>query len=117
MANIPDPIPQELRAVAAAVVWFMAPEDALQQPRYFLAHLMTFGTVEHLQIARAYFDDADFRQTLLSGPVGVFTAEAWLRWHEYFGEHSPPPRPRRVFPDGTVAPLWEELAWGEKAEL
>ena len=113
----PDPIPEDLRRVAASVVWFMAPEESLRQPRYFLAHLMTFGTEHHVQIARAYFNEDDFRETLRDAPVGVFTPEAWVRWHKYFGEDAPPPRPRRVFPDGTVAPLWEELAWGKKADL
>ena len=108
--KVPDPIPEDLRRVAASVVWFMAPEESLRQPRYFLAHLMTFGTEHHVQIARAYFNEDDFRETLRDAPVGVFTPEALARWHKYFGEDTPPPRPRRVFPDGTVAPLWEELA-------
>jgi hypothetical protein len=115
--KIPNPIPEDLRRVAAAVVWFMAPEESLRQTSYFLAHLMTYGTEDHLQIARAYFDEAEFREILRDAPVGVFTREAWVRWHRRFGQDSPPPRPRRVFPDGTVAPLWEELAWGEKLDL
>ena len=78
---------------------------------------MTYGTDDHVRIARGYFDEADFRDTLRDAPVGVFTAEAWVRWHKRFGEASPPPRPRRVFPDGSVAPLWEELAWGKKVKL
>lgn len=108
--RIPDPPPEDLSRVAAAMVWFMPPAESLRQPRYFLAHLMTFGTEEHLRIARLYFDDSDFRDLLRHAPVGVFTQDAWVRWHSYFGEDSPPSRPRRVFPDGTVAPLWEELA-------
>ena len=115
--NIPDPIPEDLRRVAAAVVWFMKPEESLLQPRYFLAHLMTFGTEDLVRIAGAYFDEADFRDALDKAPAGVFTIEAWVRWHKHFGEDAPPPRPRRVFPDGTVAPLWEELAWDKDAEL
>lgn len=114
--TFPDPIPGELLAVAAAVVWFMPPEESLRQPRYFLAHLMTYGTEDHLRVARRYFSDEDLRETLLDAPVGVFTAEAWLLWHDHFGI-SPRPRPRRVFPDGTAAPLWEELAWGKKADF
>lgn len=115
--KIPNPIPEDLRRVAAAVVWFMPLEESLRQPHYFLAHLMTYGTDDHVRIARGYFDEADFRDTLRDAPVGVFTAEAWVRWHKRFGEASPPPRPRRVFPDGSVAPLWEELAWGKKVKL
>ena len=115
--RLPDPIPEDLRRVAAAVVWFMPPEESLRQPRYFLAHLMTFGRPDHLRIASAYLDEADFRETLSNAPVGVFTLEAWIKWHQRFGNDSPPPRPRRIFPDGTVAPLWEELAWGKKVEL
>lgn len=114
--TLPDPIPADLLRAAAAVVWFLPPEESLRQPRYSLAHLMTYGTEDHLRVARRYLTDEDFREALLDAPVGVFTEEAWLRWHDYFGL-SPRPRPRRVFPDGTVAPLWEELAWGKKADF
>jgi hypothetical protein len=94
----------------------MPPEESLRQPRYFLAHLMTYGTEEHLRVGRLYFSDEDFRETLHGAPAGVFTEEAWLRWHDYFGIR-PRPRPRRVLPDGTAAPLWAELAWGKKLDL
>jgi len=115
--KIPSPVPGDLARVAASVVWFMPPDESLAQPRYFLAHLVTYGTEEHLRIARQYVEEEDFLDVLQHAPVGVFTIDAWRRWHGHFGVAAPPPRPRRVFPGGAVAPLWEELARGEKSDL
>ena len=67
------------------------------------------------RVAAAYSDDGDFREALHQAPEGVLTAEAWIRWHRHV-EESPQPR-QRTFPDGTVAPLWKELAWAKRGDL
>lgn len=103
-------IPADLARVARQVVWFAEPEVALARPRHFLAHVMTHGSPEHVAIAERYFAERDFRDALDHAPVGVFTREAWARWHRRFGVENPPPRPRRRLPGGVEAPLWEELA-------
>lgn len=36
----------QLLAVAERVVWFKPPAEALADPVHFLAHVMTYGTVE-----------------------------------------------------------------------
>jgi len=45
------PLPEtpELLAVAERVVWFKPPAEALAGPVHFLAHVMTYGTVEDLR--------------------------------------------------------------------
>ena len=42
----PLPATPELLNVARRVVWFKEPEAALADPVHFLAHVMTYGTVE-----------------------------------------------------------------------
>ena len=45
------PLPETpaLLAVAARVVWFKPPAETLADPIHFLAHVMTWGTVEDLR--------------------------------------------------------------------
>ena len=40
----------ELLAVAARVVWFKPPREALAEPIHFLAHVMTYGTLEDVRV-------------------------------------------------------------------
>ena len=51
---------EDLRRVAKRVVWFKTPEETLQEPKLFLAHLMTYGTLEDIATAMKYYSDADF---------------------------------------------------------
>jgi hypothetical protein len=45
----PLPLTPALLTVAQRVVWFKEPVDALADPVHFLAHVMTYGTVEDLR--------------------------------------------------------------------
>ena len=45
----PLPATPELLSVAERVVWFKTPSEALADPVHFLAHVMTYGTVEDLR--------------------------------------------------------------------
>jgi len=47
MKRLPET--RELLAVAERVVWFKTPAEALADPVHFLAHVMTYGTVEDLR--------------------------------------------------------------------
>lgn len=63
------PLPKTpgLLAVAERVVWFKPPAEALADPVHFLAHVMTYGTVEDLRArTRAAF----------AGPPGPGTCPA-----------------------------------------
>jgi len=44
---------EELTRVAKRVVWFKTPEDTLREPKLFLPHLMTYGTLEDISTAMA----------------------------------------------------------------
>jgi hypothetical protein len=62
----------ELLAVAERVVWFKSPEEALADPVHFLAHVMTYGTVEDLCALEGIIGPAEFREALEKAPAGVF---------------------------------------------
>jgi hypothetical protein len=98
------PYPAELLRIARKVVWYDAPEETLEDLRTFLAHLMVYGSPEDLATVRRYVPEEEFRRALEEASAGVFTVEAWHRWHEHFGILPVPPLPRRRFPDGTLGP-------------
>jgi hypothetical protein len=89
--------------VAKKVVWYDRPEQTLVDLKTFLTHLMVYGSPADVAIAERYVPEDEFRRVLEGAPAGVFTLEAWRRWHERFGMVVPP-LPRRRFPDGSVGP-------------
>ncbi len=102
--KLTPPYPPELLRIARKVVWYDAPEETLDDLKTFLAHLMVYGSPADVAIVRRYVPDEEFQRVLKEAPAGVFTAEAWHRWHEHFGIAPVPPLPRRRFPDGTFGP-------------
>ena len=91
---IPTP---ELRAVAERVVWFKAPNEALADPRHFLAHVMVFGAPEDLAVVRAAVPPEAFQEVLDHPPPGLFDARSWAYWNLVIRHVSPaPPLPQRV---------------------
>jgi hypothetical protein len=95
--------PEELVQVARRVVWYDDPEQTLSDLPTFLAHLMVYGSPADLKIVAAYVPELQLRRVLEQAPAGVFTDEAWRRWHEHFGMPVPA-LPRRRFPDGSYGP-------------
>ncbi|MGH8551275.1 MAG: hypothetical protein ACRERU_22245 [Methylococcales bacterium] len=91
------PLPQnpELLTVAARVVWFKEPAEALADPVHFLAHVMTFGTVEDLQAVQRVIGLKEFRETLEHAPPGIFDARSWAYWNLKCGITPAPPLPVR----------------------
>jgi hypothetical protein len=91
------PLPEtpELLAVAERVVWFKPPAEALAEPVHFLAHVMTWGTVEDLRTVVGVVGPDDFRETLENAPPGVFDARSWAYWNLKYGRQPAPPLPVR----------------------
>ena len=60
--NAMKPLPKTsaLLAVAKRVVWFKEPADALADPVHFLAHVMTYGTVEDLRAVEGEVGEKEF---------------------------------------------------------
>jgi hypothetical protein len=92
------PITPELLAVAKRVVWFKAPSEALAEPIHFLAHLMTYGTVEDLRALEALVSERDFEEVLEHAPPGVFDTRSWAYWNLKCGRAVPWPM-RKVSAD------------------
>jgi hypothetical protein len=88
-------ITPELRTVAARVVWFKQPEESLRDPVHFLAHVMTYGTVEDLVALRGIVVADDFREALERAPPGIFDARSWAYWNLKLGRTPAPPLPQR----------------------
>ena len=83
--SIATPYPSELLRVARKVVWYEKPEEALADLMTFLTHLMVYGSSADVSVAERYVPTEEFRRVLEHAPAGVFTREAWEKWHERFG--------------------------------
>ncbi|MHB8652802.1 MAG: hypothetical protein ACYDA9_02885 [Terriglobia bacterium] len=91
--------PTEILAVAKRVLWFEQPEEALSNPRRFLAYLMTYGTVEEVLTVKKFFTDRDFEAVLQDPPAGIFDARSWTYWNSVYKRDKVPPLPQRRIPE------------------
>ncbi len=85
----------ELLAVARRMVWFKSAEETLRNDTLFLNHLMTYGTMDDLAVARRFYDREDFREALRRALPGVFDLRSWAYWHAVLGMGPAPPLPVR----------------------
>ena len=85
----------DLERVAKRLFWWKTPEEALSDPRRFVAQVMVYGTVEDLTVARRHFPESVFREVLSEPPPGLFDPRSWAYWHVVFGLEAPPELPRR----------------------
>jgi hypothetical protein len=86
-----------LQEIAARVVWWKPPAQALADRRYFLARVMAAGTFEEVRVVRAQFPDEAFHAVLDDPPPGVFDPRSWAYWHLVLGR-PPAALPRRRIP-------------------
>jgi hypothetical protein len=85
----------QLLAVAERVVWFRPAAEALEDPMHFLAHVMTYGTIEDLQALQGVVGPEEFREALDHAPPGVFDPRSWAYWNLKYGCEPAPPLPAR----------------------
>src|ERR1700733_11317722 len=78
------PYPAELLRVARKVVSYNKPEQTLADLKTFLSHLMVYGSSADVAVAKRYVPVEEFRRVLENASAGVFTREAWQKWHEQF---------------------------------
>jgi len=86
----------ELLAVAERVVWFKPPSETLADPVHFLAHVMTYGTLEDLPALKSVVGIDDYREVLDHAPPGVFDKRSWSYWNLKCGRSPAPPLPTRL---------------------
>lgn len=91
----PQEIPGDLALVAQRLVCYEPPEQALAWSALFLAHVMTYGTVQDIVTAEKYFTPEDFQRALENAPPGVFDPRSWAYWNTVFGRLPVPPMPKR----------------------
>jgi len=92
----------ELRKVAKRVVWFKPPEETLNEPTLFLAHVMTYGTLADIVTTMKFYSDADFDRVLCNPPAGIFDVRSWNYWNVRFRHEPVPPLPSRNLPSTDV---------------
>ena len=97
------PYPAELLRIARKVVWYDQPETTLADLGTFLSHLMVYGSPADVAVTMQMVPVEEFRRTLENAPAGLFTQEAWQKWHAELGMPLRP-LPRRRFPDGSMGP-------------
>ncbi len=85
----------DLQTVAKRVVWFKTPDDALQDVKSFLAHVMTYGTLSDISTTLQYFSEADFEVVLNDPPPGVFDRRSWTYWNVRYHREPVPALPVR----------------------
>lgn len=85
----------DLKAVAKRLVWFKPPEDALQEKKLFLAHVMTYGTLRDLIVVLGFFSESDLDAVLDDPPPGIFDPRSWTFWNVRYHREPIPPLPTR----------------------
>jgi hypothetical protein len=91
--------PIELQMVAKRVIWFKPPEEALADTKLFLAHVMTYGTLDDIVVAMRHYAESDFDRVLMDPPTGVFDVRSWNYWNLRYRHEPVPPLPKREFPE------------------
>lgn len=86
----------ELLHVARRVVWFKEPHDALADTLHFLAHVMTYGTIEDLMAIEGVVGREELCEVLRNPPPGVFDPRSWAYWNLICGNQPAPEMPRRA---------------------
>jgi hypothetical protein len=86
----------ELLNVARRVVWFKEPAETLAEPLLFLAHVMTYGTVEDVVAVQSTAGKHAFCEVLDNAPPGIFDARSWAYWHLVCDRGPAPPLPVRA---------------------
>ena len=85
------------------MVWFKPPEETLRDPVLFLNHVMIWGTVNDIRVARSCFDEDDFRDALKRAHPGIFDPRSWAYWHLMLRIDPVPPLPERRLPESGDA--------------
>lgn len=93
MPTLPDD--EDVLRVAQHVVWFKPPREAICDTAHFLAHVMTYGTIEDVNVIRRHLSLDAFRQALEDAPAGVFDRRSWAYWNLVCGRDPESAMPQR----------------------
>ena len=93
----PIPLTPETAAIAARLIWFEPPAEALADPVRFLAYAFARATHADMQVLRAYLSEADLKEALDKAPPGIIDPRSWSYWNALMGRYPAPPMPVRRF--------------------
>jgi hypothetical protein len=91
----PLQLTEELARVARRTVWFKTPEEAVSDPAHFIAHVLTYGAHEDVEVLRRCITDEELAEAVRNAPPGVFDARSWTYWNLKIGRYPAPPLPER----------------------
>ncbi len=94
--NIPMEASEELKGMAAKLIWWQPPEVSFTQPRRLLGQVMTLGDWQEVAAFKAAYGWDAFKDALLNAEPGLFDRKSWLMWRRFFGLPVPE-LPRRAF--------------------
>lgn len=88
----------DLTSVAERTVWFKSPKDTLQDNNFFLAYVMTSGTLRDITAVLESFSQTDFEAVLDDPPSGVSISAPGISGTFATIANLLPPCPRDEFP-------------------
>jgi len=88
----------DLLTVAKRVVWFKPPDQTLKDVKLFLAHVMTYGTLNDIRTTLHYFSEDEFEAVLDDPPPGIFDRRSWIYWNVRYHREPVPELPARQLP-------------------
>ena len=97
----PFPPTPELLRLAARVVWFKPPEDALSNPIELMAYAMKHSTDEDMAVLLAIIGPEGLEEALDKAPPGIIDPRSWSYWNVRAGRFPTPPMPVRTFGEPT----------------
>ncbi|MES1180999.1 MAG: hypothetical protein ABUL66_03960 [Verrucomicrobiota bacterium] len=96
---------EQLKSIAAKLIWWQPPEISLQDVRRLVAQVMNLGSWEDVKFAQKQFGVAAFRDALEHSQPGWFEQDSWVIWHNAF-ELPVPEQARPQAMAGTPALNW-----------
>ena len=87
---------EQLKRLAAKLIWWQPPEVSLGQPRRLLGQVMTRGDWPEVVAFKQALGWEAFRDALLNAEPGLFDIKSWTMWHHFFGLPVPE-LPKRAF--------------------
>jgi hypothetical protein len=76
---------EAVKVMARELFWWKTPEEALADPRRFLAQIMTLGNLRQWHLGMRVFGMDAFKDALQNAPAGVFDRRSWGYWRGVFG--------------------------------
>jgi hypothetical protein len=75
---------EQLKSMAAKLIWWQPPEVSLANPRRLLAQAMARGDWPEIVAFKNAFGWQAFRDALMNADPGVFEVRSWAMWRHFF---------------------------------